>query len=207
MSSFIDNLLERFPRITTNITEYQLKFVMECLAITIKENVPGDIVELGCHEGTTSLFIRRVLDHYKSDKEFYVYDSFEGLPKKSEHDQGTTSLQRYEGELKTEQEVLTGNFEKAGLKLPVITKGWFADIPDEKYPKKISFAFFDGDFYSSIIDSFAKTYDKLSPNAIVCVHDYNYVCLPGVRKACMDYLADRPEAVFGCRGVGYMVKE
>ncbi len=56
--------------------------------------------------------------------------------------------------------------------------GWFAKIPSNEYPPKIAFAFFDGDFYSSIKDSFNMTYNKLTKGARVLIHDYNNSTLP-----------------------------
>ncbi len=198
--SIIDELLKEKTLITTNIRDYQLKFVLKCLSITLEKNVLGDVVEFGCHDGTNSLFIRHLLNIYNSDKQFFVYDSFERLPEKTKSNQGNTCLTPYEESLVTEEKQLIQNFKNEGLELPVINKVCFADIPDDKYPEKISFAFFNGNF---IIDSFTKTYHKLSPHSIICIHNYNYTRFPGVRK----FLADKPEAIFASRDIGYMVKE
>jgi O-methyltransferase len=100
------------------------------------------------------------------------------------------------------------SFKRFNLRLPKINKGWFAKMDDKDYPAKISFAFFDGDFYQSIMDSFNKVYHKLSRGATICVHDYGWEILPGVKKACIDFLRDKPEAM--CQeveGVGFLIKE
>ena len=91
--SIVDQLLDTYPLITDMIHKHQLKFILEQLEITIQNNVEGDIVELGCNEGTSSLFVRRVLDYYKSDKKFYVYDSFQGLPEVTDQDISKTERQ------------------------------------------------------------------------------------------------------------------
>lgn len=85
------------------------------------------------------------------------------------------------------------HFEIEGLPLPHVHSGWFAQIPDQEYPSPIAFAFFDGDMYSSIIDSFAKVYAKLSTGARVVVDDYEWEVLPGVKTACQDFLRDKAE--------------
>lgn len=194
--SIIDQLLDTYPLITDMIHKHQLKLVLECLERTILNDVDGDVVELGCNEGTTSMFIRRLLDHYRSDKQFYVYDSFQGLPDVSVHDISKTERQFTAGGCKTERDKLVANFTETNLAVPVITEGWFIEIDDNKYPDTISFAFFDGDFYSSILDSFLKVYHKLSPNAVVCIHDFGWHVLPGVEQACEDFLKDKPEQVY-----------
>ena len=61
------------------------------------------------------------------------------------------------------------------------------EITDEMLPNKISFAFFDGDFYQSIYDSLLKVYPKLSYGAIVCFHDYERWNLKGVKLAVDDF--------------------
>ena len=174
--------------------------------------IKGDVLELGCNTGTTSIFIRKLLDAYKSRKVFYVYDSFEGLPEKTEHD-GERFKRR---DVAIGPEHLVNSFRGLNLRIPVINIGWFAEIPDEQYPKKICFAFLDGDFYSSIIDSLNKIYRKLTPGAIVCVHDYtpgNSKWLPGVEKACVDFLKDKTESMqqacmgdLKINGVGFFIK-
>lgn len=184
----------------------QLRVILGMLEKILKENIEGDIVELGCNSGSTSLFIRRLLNIFNSDKKYHVYDSFEGLPEKSEQDVAKGNIQRHKGECQTTKDVFKNNFKEANLDCPVINEGWFKEIPDEKYPDKISFAFLDGDFYSSIIDSFNKIYNKLSKDAVVCIHDYGNVNLPGSRKACNDFFKDKPEKVFELNGVGYLIK-
>ena len=74
--------------------------------------------------------------------------------------------------------------------------GFFKDIPDEKYPDKIAFAFFDGDLYTSIIDSFNKTFHKISKNGIIIVDDVGGIPLdkhelPGAEIAIKDFLKDK----------------
>ncbi|MEW6536232.1 MAG: CmcI family methyltransferase [Candidatus Auribacterota bacterium] len=204
---YAEELLNTYRIIASEMmSKEQLCVIIGMLEKVLRDNVDGDIVELGCNSGSTSLFIRRMLDHYQSDKKYHVYDSFEGLPEHTDYDIPHSGIQRFKGECHTTRDIFMRNFNEAGLVLPEIHQGWFKNIPDEKYPDKISFAFLDGDFYSSIIDSFEKVYHKLSSNAIVCIHDYRNRNLPGARKACDDFLHDKPEIVFEIDGIGYMVK-
>ena len=77
--------------------------------------------------------------------------------------------------------------------LQTIYSGWFKDIPDSEYPEKISFAFLDGDFYTSIIDSLNKIYKKMVPGGIIIIDDCGWNALPGCKKAVEDFLEDKPE--------------
>lgn len=204
----IKNILETLPIISKMVTSSQITHILNNLNDVLKENIKGDIVELGCNVGTTSLFIRKLLDNSCSTKKFFVYDSFEGLPPKQIEDETLHQTQYKEGSCKTSLEKFSDNFEIFQLKKPDINVGWFKEIHDDKYPNQIAFAFFDGDFYSSIIDSFEKVYPKLSPGARIVIHDFGWDALPGVKKACDDFLKDKPEKMELLEiGVGLMIKQ
>ena len=204
MNENVNKIMSEFPDIKfIMIEDGQIDYILENLDSVL--NLPGDVVELGCYVGVTTTFIRRLLDVTMSNKELHVYESFQGLPEKLEVD-GAFHFKA--GTLKASKQMLLETFEKAGVKLPVINDGWFAEIPDKQYPDKICFAFFDGDFYTSIIDSFEKVYHKMTPGGIILIHDYKSMALPGVEKACDEFLKDKPENMTqDIYGVGKMVKQ
>ena len=185
-----DKIIEEHPEtISTLVNIDQMRYILDNLFKAVQ--LPGDVVELACNIGTTALYIRRMLNVVAPEKVYHVYDSFEGLPAPAEID-GDLCKQ---GDMKKEQHEFEQTFKNAGLECPVIHKGWFSEIPDHEYPDKICFAFFDGDFYSSIMDSFFKVYHKMTPGGIILVHDYEGEMLPGVKVACDDFLRDKPEKV------------
>lgn len=188
MKKYIEEILDTTTIISNMVTQGQVSYILNNLNIVLKENIEGDIVELGCNVGTTSIFIRKLMDKHNTTKEFYVYDSFEGLPPKYPEDETNLERQYKEGSCKTSLESFRNNFKKNKLKEPIVNIGWFKEIKDEYYPEKIAFAFFDGDFYSSIIDSFERVYHRLSPGARVIIHDFGWDALPSVEKACTDFL-------------------
>jgi O-methyltransferase len=168
------------------ISQDQIKFLIGLLETTILNNVEGDVVEFGCYVGESSKYLRMVLDHYCSTKKLYVYDSFDGLPELSSYEENSGWRA---GTLKTTEQVLIENFISNGLKSPIITKGWFKDIPESSIPDKISFAFLDGDFYDSIHDSLLKIHKRLSKGAIIVLHDYERPDLPGVKAAVDNFIS------------------
>ena len=115
--------------------------------------------------------------------EYHEYDSFEGLPNKTLEDMSVAGEQFVTGELHSRKKEFIANFKKAKLKPPIIHKGWFSDLKPTEVPDDIFFAFFDGDFYQSIKDSFAATKGKISQKALVLVDDYVNEALPGAAKA------------------------
>jgi O-methyltransferase len=208
-TEIIENLLTKNKIISNMVTKAHIENILLNLETILTNKIEGDIVELGCNVGTTSLFIRKLLDYYKSDKKYHVYDSFEGLPEKTIIDESEHDKQYKTGSCKTSIEIFKENFNKEDLQIPIIHVGWFKEIPDEKYPEKIAFAFFDGDFYTSILDSFEKVYHKLEKGAVVLIHDYDWDALPGVKKACDEFLQDKPETIININNIslGLLVKQ
>lgn len=175
----IDPIIINFNQIT-NLVKY--------LYNSIEDNIEGDIVELGCYVGESSKYLMKTLVETKSTKKLYVYDSFEGLPNLSKWEENSGWVS---GTLKTSQDVLIENFNQNNLPIPNIHKDWFKNIPSNKLPEKISFAFLDGDFYDSIYDSLTKIYDRVSDGGYICFHDYERFDLPGVRAAIEDFFNER----------------
>lgn len=168
------------------ISTEQIRYILALLESVIDKEVAGDVVEFGCFVGESSKYIRMMLDNKISNKQLYVYDSFEGLPELGDYEKNTGWKP---GTLKTTEEILIENFKNNGLLPPIITKGWFRDIPKSRIPEKISFGFLDGDFYESIYDSLEQVFDRLSTGSVLVFHDYERPDLPGVKAAVVEYLS------------------
>jgi O-methyltransferase len=170
----------------------------------IANGVPGDVVEMGCHAGDTAVFFARMIEELDPGRVLHLYDSFQGLPEKDAKDNPQWGEP---GSVKTAQKVVRERFAREGLRQPRIHAGWFAELAEEEFPAQVAFAFFDGDLYRSILDSFLRIYPRLSPGAVVCVHDFGCDTWPGVTRACEEFLADKPEKVEAvCYLLGAMVK-
>jgi O-methyltransferase len=205
---FINNLIKNTPIISNMVSVNHIENILLKLDIVIKNNVEGDVVELGCNVGTSSIFISQMINYFASHKNYHVYDSFQGLPEKLDKDLTNNDLY-IKGSCETTKDSFIHNFNNLDLKIPFIHTGWFSEIPDEEYPEKISFAFFDGDFYTSILDSFKKVYAKVQKGGIIVIHDYEYIELPGVKEACDEFLKDKVEKVIKIDGIslGFLIKE
>lgn len=184
-----DQLLAKHPIISDQVDFKELRVLLRELEKVLRSGMAGNVVEFGCYVGTTSLFIRRLLDAYDLAGEFHVYDSFAGLPEKTPQDNSAAGEQFQAGELLAPRKTLVQNFKKAGLQLPVIHKGWFADFTAADVPENIMFAFFDGDFYGSIADSFRVCSGKFQEKATIVVDDYANEALPGAARAVDEWLS------------------
>ncbi|MBR2994455.1 class I SAM-dependent methyltransferase [Candidatus Saccharibacteria bacterium] len=185
------------------VSEAETKRILELAKKCLK--VPGDFVELGCYKGDTSLLLAEILRDFNRDmivekpvekdvkkmgktceklqKKLWIYDSFEGLPEKTQEDRSVLGNSFKGGELFVTKREVKERFLRAGLMVPVIKKGWFSELLTDDLPSEIAFAFLDGDFYESIKNSLKLVVPKMSKGGILVVHDYNNPALPGVKKA------------------------
>lgn len=178
-------LLARYHLVSNQVTPEQVATVLHELHRVLLRGTPGAIVEFGCYIGTTSLFLRRLIDAHTAwqDRELHVYDSFVGLPAKSAADSSAAGEAFQPGQLQASKKQLLREFHKAALRPPIVHKGWFSDLGAEQVPDRIAFAFLDGDFYESIADSLRLVLPRLQPGGTIVVDDYAREALPGVARA------------------------
>lgn len=188
----IEQLLRTYPIITDQVNKRELHVILRELYEVMDKRVPGDIVEFGCYEGTSSLFIQRLLNLTDPTRIFHVYDSFAGLPGKVAADYSSAGEQFKKGELHASKQTFVQNFKRAHLPLPTIHKGWFSELNPDEVPDTVAFAFLDGDFYQSINDSLALLKNKLAPGAVIVVDDYQSEALPGTARAVDEWLMRHP---------------
>ena len=185
------------------VTARETEILLQELTKTLKNNVPGDVVEFGCYKADTSVLYQKLLESMgyggafqpenqaaqASQKILWLYDSFEGLPAKTREDNSAAGDAFQAGELLVTKREVIEKFKKMGLKLPKIKKAFFDDL-DIIYdiPEKISYAFLDGDLYQSIKTSLHLVADKMSQGGVIIVHDYNNPELPGSSRAVDEWL-------------------
>ena len=174
-------------------TEKQIEDKQLMVILNLLENcreVPGDIVEFGCYEGDTSLAMAKL----KLGKTLWLYDSFEGLPKKSVADFSSIGTSFQTGELKASKNAVMKRFLHASLPKPIIKKAWFNELDAERdLPNEIAFALLDGDYYESIKKSLDLVTPKMAQDGVIVVHDYRNEALPGAAKAVDEFVANNPQ--------------
>lgn len=179
------DLLGRYPIVSGQVDRAELAVILRELQKVLAAGIPGDVVELGCYVGTTSLFLQRLLKD--TGKVLHVYDSFAGLPPKTAPDASPAGEQFKAGELLATKAQFIKHFKQAGLPLPVIHKQWFEQLTPQDTPERICFAFLDGDFYTSILASLRLVWPKLVAGSVVLIDDYNAEALPGVAQAVREW--------------------
>lgn len=176
--------------LSDQITKAELVIILRELQAVLHKNVAGDALEFGCFVGTTSVHLQRFLQG--SERELWVYDSFQGLPAKTKEDLSPAGEQFAKGELSASKAQLIKHFKQASLPLPHITKAWFSEVNENQVPPKVAFAFLDGDYYHSIRDPLKLIWPRLTPGAVVIIDDYANEALPGARRAVDEWLQAHP---------------
>lgn len=178
----------------SQVSAKETEILLSLLKQSLSASIPGDVVELGCYRGDTSIVFQRALQNFTnlsggSSKNLWLYDSFAGLPEKSREDSSAAGDQFKSGELFVTKREVIEKFKRQNLPLPKIKKAFFEELdPETDLPDKISFAFLDGDLYTSIKTSLALVESKMQPGSIIIVHDYNNPELPGSARATDEWL-------------------
>lgn len=152
-------------------------------------DIEGEIAEVGSFQGGNALCSLQFMTNLKQ-KDYYIFDSFEGFPDVSEHDPETCS----KGDLKIEttlQEVLDtfSKFPNAKVIKGFVPKT-FSMIPEEE---KFSLVFYDCDLYQPALDTFSCFWDKIVPGGYLIIHDYEVEekGYNGVKKATKEFFTPK----------------
>lgn len=185
----IHDYLAKQTLLSEQVSKREVEIILRELQHSIDVHIPGDVVEFGCYEGTTSVHLARFL--MPTDKKLFLYDSFEGLPDKTARDESPAGQQFKTGELLASKKQLILNLKRAGVPMPRIKKGWFSELTPDDVPPAISFAFLDGDYYESVLDPLRLIEHRLSPGAVIVVDDYANEALPGAARAVDEWCVGR----------------
>jgi O-methyltransferase len=173
----------------------------------------GSIVECGSWRGGMIAGIASVLG---ADRDYYVFDSFEGLPQAKEIDgfaaikwQSDKGSQYYFNNCKADFKEAQAAMILSGAKKYKIIKGWFSDTL-KAYPsqKPIAILRLDGDWYESTITCLEYLYPKVVNGGIIILDDYHV--WEGCRRAVHDYLSREGLADRICQwdnDVSYIIKQ
>lgn len=169
----------------------RLDNIQYCVENVIRNNIEGDLIETGVWRGGACIFMRAILTAYDiSDRNIFVADSFQGLPKPDEsryvQDKGDKHYKfRFTA---VSREEVEANFVKYGLldKQVVFLEGWFKDTLPDAPIDKLAVMRLDGDMYGSTMDALINLYPKLSDGGFCIIDDY---ALDSCKQAVDDFRA------------------
>lgn len=160
----------------------RLNNIQNAVEDTIKNDIPGDLIETGVWRGGATMFMRAILKAYGvQGKDVWVADSFEGLP---EPDPESRPIEAKAHSGKVMKDVykkfavdideVKRNFQAYDLldERVHFLKGWFKDTLKDAPIDKLSIMRLDGDYYESTRDALLGLYDRLSIGGYVIIDDY-----------------------------------
>lgn len=164
-----------------------------------KNKIPGVIIECGVAEGGTAAMMAlssRALG--EENRDFWFFDSYEGLPEPTSEDYEGTKAGEYVQPLAagsclgTIEQVSELLFDKLCLPKDKLTlvKGWFQDTVPLYRDKVGSIAILrlDGDWYESTKIPLENFYSHISPGGCIIIDDYA-TCF-GSKKATDEFIND-----------------
>jgi O-methyltransferase len=155
--------------------------------VIVTEKIPGDAVEFGVWRGGSAGLISSTLQSLGSKRQLHLFDSFRGLPPP---DPFTDGKSHREGEYHSDERDVRDFLGGLGTRNWHIYPGWlretFSRVSSAIAP--FSLVHVDVDLYGPIHDALQLTFDKLSPGGIVFIDDYGNPRLPGVARACQEFL-------------------
>ena len=187
------------------LTSIERRFALiQAVNYIIKNKIAGDIVECGVWKGGSIMAIAKTLLTLKSyDKELYLFDTFEGMPKPKEFDVASydnrMAIKQFE-DLKINDN--SSNWSKIELdevrnnvfstkynkeKFHFI-KGKVEDTIPEFSPETISILRLDTDWYEFTRHELIHLFPRLVKGGVIIIDDYGY--WKGAKKAVDEYFTE-----------------
>jgi hypothetical protein len=169
--------------------------------------IPGDIVECGVWRGGSMMAAARtLLSCGDPDRELYLFDTYEGMPRPTEHDvdfAGVSALDqwnaqhrnRFNRDARASLKDVRNNMETVGYDMTRIhfVKGMVEETIPQLAPEKIALLRLDTDFYESTRHEMVHLYPRLSPGGVLIIDDFGH--FKGAAKAVTEYVMDSQEPI------------
>jgi O-methyltransferase len=183
--------------------------LIQAVTYIVGNDIPGSIVECGVWRGGSMMTVALALNNLgRSDRELYLYDTFDGMPAPGIHDvnlMGETATSKF-AVLKTGDDrsnwvsaalpavqlaMMSTHYEQGRLHF---VAGKVEDTIPVEAPKQIALLRLDTDFYESTRHELVHLFPRLSPGGILLIDDYGH--WRGAKKAVDEYFASSPWRIF-----------
>lgn len=163
--------------------------------------VPGAIVECGVWKGGSMMAVARTLLQLGStQRELFLFDTFEGMSEPTDHDRmytGDLARDLLEGRSREEHlwgYALLDDVRRRMLEVGYpaerirFVKGKVEDTVPAKAPERIAILRLDTDWYESTRHELVHLYPRLSRGGVLIIDDYGHWL--GARQAVDEYIAE-----------------
>lgn len=151
-----------------------------------RAGIPGVYVECGTWRGGSSM----VAALTSPGRDFWLYDTFEGMPKPVAQD-GADAAARFQEEgagwLAARRDDVEHNLLSTGLRAEHLhlVQGKVEDTIPNSMPNQVALLRLDTDWYESTIHELEHLWPRLQPGGVLIVDDYGH--WEGARKAVDEY--------------------
>ena len=169
----------------------------------VKNNIAGDIVEYGVWRGgSTMCALLELVKLNKTDRQVYLYDTFEGMSEPTEKDAnllGKGAQQLLNESQKTTDDIMwcyapiedvKKNIESTGYPAQKVNyvKGKVEDSIPQTMPGDIALLRLDTDWYESTYHELTHLFPKLVKGGVIIIDDYGH--WQGAREAVDQYFKE-----------------
>lgn len=165
-----------------------------------KKKLKGDFVELGCWKGHSAYIIAKMINKYKENIKFHIFDSFEGLSETTPDDHNLNTLfdkkqiKKIREQFKSNEDFVKNEVLK-NFNFIKTYKGWIPEKFQEVENLKFSFIHIDLDLYDPTLKSLEFFFPRLQKGGVIICDDYNSWEFDGSKKA-WDYFFSKNEVSF-----------
>jgi predicted O-methyltransferase YrrM len=180
----------RLIRPYTSCSTARLRGLERAIKYAIDRQIPGDVVECGTALGGSAAFMGLTLNRLNSNRQLWVFDTFEGLPPPTAADPDYDRAKFWTGKCRGELSEVENLFQQCGiLERSRLIKGLFQDTLPVAEVEKIAVLHVDGDWYESVKSCLEHLYDRVSPGGVIQIDDYGHWA--GARKAVTEFFQHR----------------
>jgi hypothetical protein len=167
----------------TLLSSDRLRVIHHCAELVNRRKIPGATAELGVFRGGVSKLIATMLP----DRAHYCFDTFTGIPNAAPDIDGHTN-----GDFSTNFDEVQAFLNDANI---VFCAGVFPQTTQNLQDITYALVHIDADTYQSTVDALNYFYPRLAPGGFMLFDDYEWQHCHGVKKALLEFLADKPETV------------
>lgn len=168
-------------------------------------NIPGDFVECGNFLGGAILAMSDFAHHFGlKDRQFYLYDTFEGFPENIEELDARGAVVQF-GSSEDFIEVVRRNiatslYPQDGF---IFVPGKVEDTLPKIKPDQLALLRLDTDYYESTRVELEELYPRLAQGGVLIIDDFG--CFQGARRATDEYVAKQDKKILLGR-INYSVR-
>jgi len=160
-----------FPRYLYNFSAPQLCFLCQCLEDT--RDVEGSVAEIGCADGTATVFLNKYMSARAIEKNYYAVDTFSGFVAKDidyEVSNRGKAKNLFWGFERNKKKWFDGTMDLNGI-TGVQTIEADVNEFDLKELGPLSFVLLDVDLYRPMKKALPELYEVLTPGGMIVVDD------------------------------------